>query len=127
MHLTTSYSILNLKGLLTTKILKTYCYRDLLQDFDNADTISIDTLALEEALLEERTNEISELNNLSLKVTYLHTSLLYYLNAKTKTGTVCYEAWKTLVKKVGGSPNTWKDLGYALEISHDDLNVSQIK
>lgn len=97
----------------------------MLQDFDNADTVSIDTLALEEALQEERAKEISALNTLSLKVTYLHTSLLYYRNAKTKTGAICYEAWKTLVKKVGGSPNTWKDFGYALELSHDDLNVRQ--
>ncbi|XP_047533065.1 uncharacterized protein LOC125068101 [Vanessa atalanta] len=95
---------------------------DLLKDYENADTISIDTLALEEILQEEREREILELKTLSKKVCYLHTSLLYYRNVKTKTGTTCYEAWKTLVKKVGGSLNTWKDLGYALGISQDDLD-----
>ncbi|CAG4956319.1 unnamed protein product [Colias eurytheme] len=37
-------------------------------------------------------------------------------------GMICYEAWKTMVKKIGGSPNTWRDLGYALGITQDDLN-----
>lgn len=72
---------------------------------------------------EEREKEISELKTLSKKVCFLHTSLLYY-RKQTKTGAICYEAWKTLVKKVGGSLNTWKDLGYALDISQDDLDVS---
>ncbi|XP_045448114.1 uncharacterized protein LOC123656478 [Melitaea cinxia] len=95
---------------------------DDLKNYENADTISIDTLALEEILQEEREKEISELKTLSKKVCFLHTSLLYYRNPKTKTGAICYEAWKTLIKKVGGSLNTWKDLGYALDISQDDLD-----
>ncbi|XP_032517623.1 uncharacterized protein LOC116770313 [Danaus plexippus] len=95
---------------------------DLLKDCENADTISIDTLALEEVLHEERAKEISELHSLTEKVSYLHTSLIYYRNAKSKMGATCYEAWKTLVKKVGGSPNTWKDLGYTLGIKQEDLD-----
>lgn len=39
-------------------------------------------------------------------------------------GTVCYEAWKTLVKKVGGSQNGWLDLGHCLQIAKSDLDVS---
>ncbi|XP_045498382.1 uncharacterized protein LOC123696319 [Colias croceus] len=95
---------------------------DHIKDYENADTISIDTLALEEMVQEERAKEISELNSLHEKVCYLHTSLLYYRNAKSKMGMICYEAWKTMVKKIGGSPNTWRDLGYALGITQDDLN-----
>ncbi|CAG4969563.1 unnamed protein product [Parnassius apollo] len=94
---------------------------DYVKDYENADTISIDTLALEEAVQEERTREISELNALSPKVSYLHTSVLYYRNAKTKLGVTCHEAWRTLVKKIGGTPNTWRDLGYLLGLSQDDL------
>ncbi|XP_047511198.1 uncharacterized protein LOC125053725 [Pieris napi] len=93
-----------------------------IKDQDNADTISIDTLALEEILEDERAQEISELNSLSDKVCYLHTNLLYYRNPKSKMGSTCYEAWRTLVKKVGGSPNTWKDLGYALGVNQGDLD-----
>ncbi|XP_049873313.1 uncharacterized protein LOC126371909 [Pectinophora gossypiella] len=95
---------------------------EVLKDFENADTISIDTLALEEMLQEERAKEISQLNLLSKKVCYLHTSLLYYRNPKSKMGSACYEAWRTLVKWAGGSPNTWKDLGYALGIVQADLD-----
>ncbi|CAK1556400.1 unnamed protein product [Leptosia nina] len=95
---------------------------DSIADFENADTISIDTLALEEIVQEERAREISELNRLSDKVCFLHTNLLYYRNAKSKMGSTCYEAWRTLVKKVGGSPNLWKDLGYALSINQGDLD-----
>ncbi|XP_053609868.1 uncharacterized protein LOC128674906 [Plodia interpunctella] len=89
---------------------------------ENADTISIDTLALEEIVKEERNREISELNSLSKKVCNLHTSVLYYRNPKTKTGSVCYEAWRTLVKKVGGTPSGWRDLGSSLGIKQDDLD-----
>ncbi|XP_050350998.1 uncharacterized protein LOC126773836 [Nymphalis io] len=95
---------------------------DSLKEYENADTISLDTLALEEILHEEREREILELKTLSKKVCYLHTSLLYYRNVNTKTGTICYEAWQTLVKKVGGSLDTWKELGCALGISQDDLD-----
>lgn len=42
-------------------------------------------------------------------------------------GATCYEAWKTLVKKVGGSPNTWKDLGYTLGIKQEDLDVCSVQ
>ncbi|XP_072949084.1 uncharacterized protein [Epargyreus clarus] len=93
-----------------------------LRDYENADTVSIDTLMLEEIIQGERTKELSELNTLCDKVSFLHSSLLYYRNAKSKMGAVCYDAWKTLVKKIGGSPNTWKDLGYLLGIAQDDLN-----
>ncbi|GBP61326.1 hypothetical protein EVAR_53241_1 [Eumeta japonica] len=37
-------------------------------------------------------------------------------------GSLCYEAWKTLIKRVGGAPKTWRDLGHFLEISVDDLD-----
>ncbi|KAG6440650.1 hypothetical protein O3G_MSEX001402 [Manduca sexta] len=86
------------------------------------DTISVDTLALEEILREERAAEISKLNTLSKKVCYLHTELLYYRHAKSKIGAACYEAWKTLVKKVGGTPNCWRDLGRLLGVTQDDLD-----
>ncbi|KAI5644230.1 death domain-containing protein [Phthorimaea operculella] len=95
---------------------------EALKDFENADTISIDTLALEETLQEERAKEIAELKMLGKKVWYLHTSLLYYRNPATKTGKVCFQVWQTLVKKVGGSPNTWKELGHALGIAKTDLD-----
>lgn len=75
---------------------------------------------------EERAREISELNRLSNKVCSLHTNLLYYRNPKSKLGSICYEAWKTLVNKVGGSPNTWKDLGHALGLKQADLDVSML-
>ncbi|XP_028173549.1 uncharacterized protein LOC114362367 [Ostrinia furnacalis] len=95
---------------------------DILGDFDDADNVSVDTLALEKIVLEERSREISELKSLSTKVHNLHTSLLYYRNTKSKMGTVCYEAWKTLVKKVGGSQNGWLDLGHCLQIAGSDLD-----
>lgn len=41
-------------------------------------------------------------------------------------GAACYETWRTLVKKVGGTPDGWRDLGYFLGIPQDDLNVSRI-
>lgn len=74
-------------------------------------------------LLEERAREISELDTLSKKVCFLHTSLLYYRNPKTKMGAACYEAWKILVKRIGGTANTWRELGYILEIDKADLDV----
>ncbi|KAI8436632.1 hypothetical protein MSG28_010132 [Choristoneura fumiferana] len=95
---------------------------EVLKDYDNADTISIDTLALEELLEDERAKEIAELNSLSKKVCHLHTSLLYYRNTKSRMGAACYETWRTLVKKVGGTPDGWRDLGYFLGIPQDDLN-----
>ncbi|CAG9786612.1 unnamed protein product [Diatraea saccharalis] len=95
---------------------------DLLYDFDKADTLSIDTLALENIVLEERDQEIAELKSLSKKVCHLHTSLLYYRNNKSKMGSVCYEAWKTLIKKVGGTVDGWRDLGQHLQISKSDLD-----
>ncbi|KAL0883308.1 hypothetical protein ABMA27_016719 [Loxostege sticticalis] len=95
---------------------------DITADFDNADTVSVDTLALEKIVLEEREQEIQELKSLGKKVCHLHTSLLYYRNTKSKMGTVCYEAWKTLVKKVGGSQNGWLDLGHCLQIAKSDLD-----
>ncbi|XP_060803152.1 uncharacterized protein LOC106129264 [Amyelois transitella] len=91
-------------------------------NYENADTLSIDTLALEESLKEERNREITGLHSLSKKVSNLHTSVLYYRNPKTKTGSVCYEVWKTLVKKVGGTPNGWRDLGISLGIKQEDLD-----
>lgn len=98
--------------------------REFLEDFENAETVSIDTLALENIVLEERSREIAELKSLSKKVCNLHTNLLYYRNAKSKMGDVCYEAWKTLIKKVGGSQNAWRDLGHCLQIAKSDLDVS---
>ncbi|XP_014357593.2 uncharacterized protein LOC106710120 [Papilio machaon] len=95
---------------------------EYLKDYDNADTISIDTLALEEAVQNEREREILELSSLSKKVCFLHTSILYYRNAKSKLGATCHEAWRTLIKKIGGTPNTWRELGYSLGISQDDLD-----
>ncbi|XP_068633208.1 uncharacterized protein [Battus philenor] len=95
---------------------------DRLKDYENADTISIDTLALEEIVQEERAREISELSELSQKVCFLHTSILYYRNAKSNLGATCHEAWRTLIKKIGGTPNTWKELGYSLGVSQDDLD-----
>ncbi|XP_041978896.1 uncharacterized protein LOC121732932 [Aricia agestis] len=97
-------------------------YNELEPDFYNSDTISISTLALEEDLKQERTQEISELVDLSKKVSFLHTSLLYYRNAKSNMGTICYDAWKMVVKKVGGAPNTWQDFGCYLGISQEDLD-----
>ncbi|XP_063536149.1 uncharacterized protein LOC134745939 [Cydia strobilella] len=95
---------------------------EVLKDYDNADTISIDTLALEELLEEERARELADLNSLSKKVCHLHTSLLYYRNSKSKMGAASYETWRTLVKKVGGTPDGWRDLGYILGIPQDDLD-----
>ncbi|VVD04692.1 unnamed protein product [Leptidea sinapis] len=94
---------------------------DLLRNYENADTISIDTLSLEELVQEERAKEILELNRLSEKVCYLHTSLVYYRNANSKMGQTCYQVWKTLLQRVGGSPNTWNILGHTLGISLVDL------
>lgn len=93
-------------------------------DFVNADNVSVDTLALEKIVLEERATEISELKSLSNKVCNLHTNLLYYRNTKSTMGAVCYEAWRILVKKVGGSHNGWRDLGHCLNIAKSDLDVS---
>ncbi|XP_021188222.2 uncharacterized protein LOC110374714 [Helicoverpa armigera] len=91
-------------------------------DYGDADTISIDTLALEETVKREREQELKELHALSKKAQFLHTNLLYYRNPKSKVGSACYELWKTLLKKVGGTPNGWRDLGHCLNISVDDLN-----
>lgn len=99
-------------------------HREVLKDFDNADTISIDTLALEEMLLEEREKEMKNLHAINKKVCYLHTSLLYYRNPSSKKGAACYDAWRMLVKRVGGTPNTWRDLGCLLGLSPPDLDVS---
>ncbi|XP_037868324.1 uncharacterized protein LOC101741884 isoform X2 [Bombyx mori] len=86
------------------------------------ETASVDTLQLEEFLREQRAAEINRLNYLSKKVDYLHTDLLYYRNIKSKMGAACYEVWKTIVKKVGGSPNCWRDVGHLLGVTQDDLN-----
>lgn len=99
-------------------------YRENVKSCDKADTISIDTLALEKSLQQTRAKEISQLEGLSKKVYYLHSDLLYYRKTNSELGTSCYEAWKVLMKKVGGTPNGWRDLGYALGISQDDLDVS---
>lgn len=117
-HVTKKYKHYSWKLILVFPV-----YREVLNDYDNADTISIDTLALEEMILEERAKEISQLNNLSKKVCNLHTSLLYYRNTKSRRGAMCYEAWRMLIKKIGGSPNTWREVGYALGIDRDDLDV----
>lgn len=93
-----------------------------LKNYEDADTVSLDTLALEEILQEERNREISRLKSLSKKVYYLHTDILYYRNTESKMGAACYDAWRTLVKKVGGSPNCWRELGCILGVAHDDLN-----
>ncbi|CAH2980964.1 unnamed protein product [Chilo suppressalis] len=95
---------------------------DIINDLDNADTISIDTLALEKMVLEERAQELNELKSLSKKVCHLHTSLLYYRNPKSKMGTICYEAWKSLLKRIGGTHNGWRDLGQHLQIARSDLD-----
>ncbi|XP_075978030.1 uncharacterized protein LOC142977821 [Anticarsia gemmatalis] len=95
---------------------------EVLDDYENADTISVDTLALEQMVLQERSREITQLHTLCKKVSFLHTDLLYYRNAKSAMGSACYNAWKVLVKKVGGTPNGWRDLGYSLGISQDDLD-----
>ncbi|KAM3965190.1 uncharacterized protein ACR2FA_000580 [Aphomia sociella] len=95
---------------------------EVIKEYENAETVSVDTLFLEQLALEERDKEITELNSLSKKVNNLHTSVLYYRNPKTKMGSVCYDAWRTLVKKVGGTPNGWRDLGYLLGIKQDDLD-----
>lgn len=96
----------------------------MLYDYEQEDTVSIDTLTLKETVQEERRKEISQLHLLSKKVCYLHTDLLYYRNPKTKIGSACYEAWRVMIKKIGGTPNGWRDLGYALGVSQDDLDVS---
>lgn len=95
---------------------------ELTKEFDNAETVSIDTFILEQLVQEERDKEITELNLLSKKVYNLHTSVLYYRNSKTKMGSLCYDAWRILVKKVGGTPNGWRDLGFLLGIKQDDLD-----
>lgn len=99
-------------------------YRDILKDYEDADTISIDTLALEQMVLQERANEIKALNDLSKKVRFLHTDLVYYRHPKSEMGAACYLLWKNLIKKVGGTPNGWRDLGSSLGITQDDLDVS---
>lgn len=98
-------------------------HREVLKDFDNADTISINTLAMEEMLLEEREQEMKGLHAINKKVSYLHTSLLYYRNPSSKKGAACYDAWRMLVNRVGGTPNTWRDLGCLLGLSPPDLDV----
>lgn len=98
--------------------------RDTTNDYTNAETVSLDTLTLEQIVHEEREKEISELHSLSKKVSFLHSDLLYYRNAKSKIGAACYESWKVMLKKVGGTPNGWRDLGYALGVNQDDLDVS---
>ncbi|KAL4707806.1 hypothetical protein ACJJTC_001752 [Scirpophaga incertulas] len=97
---------------------------DIQDDFDSADNISVDTLALEKFVIEEREKEIAELKLLGKKVCFLHTSLLFYRNAKSKMGSVCYEAWKVLVKKVGGTSNGWQEFGGQLLIPKADLDVN---
>lgn len=92
--------------------------------FHRDDTITVDTLSLQNFFHEERATEIARLNSLSKKVCFLHTDLLYYRNAKSKMGASCYEVWKTLVKRVGGTLNCWRDLGYLLGVNRDDLDVS---
>lgn len=100
------------------------CYREMAKYHDEAETVSIDTLALEELVTQTRATEISQLNLLSKKVSYLHTDLLYYRKENSKLGSSCYEAWRAIMKKVGGSTNGWRDLGYALGVGQDDLDVS---
>lgn len=95
---------------------------ELMRDFDNADTISIDTLALEEIIQDERAREIEELSRLSKKVCCLHTSMLYYRQMKTNVGTICFDVWKTIIKRVGGASKSWRELGVHLGIPHDDLD-----
>ncbi|CAB3236741.1 unnamed protein product [Arctia plantaginis] len=95
---------------------------EVMKDYENADTISVDTLALEQMVIQERSTEITQLQALSKKARFLHSDLLYYRNAKTATGKACYNVWKVLIKRVGGTPNGWLDLGYTLGISQDDLN-----
>nr|XP_049694404.1 uncharacterized protein LOC126054145 isoform X1 [Helicoverpa armigera]XP_049694405.1 uncharacterized protein LOC126054145 isoform X2 [Helicoverpa armigera] len=91
-------------------------------DYGDADTVIIDTLALEETVKQERAKEIQELLSLGKKAQFFPISLLYYRNPNTKVGSACYALWKTLIKKVGGTPNGWRDLGQSLNISADDLN-----
>ncbi|XP_039753150.1 uncharacterized protein LOC120628665 [Pararge aegeria] len=91
-------------------------------DYNDADTISINTLMLENMLRDDRIKEMTKLKTLAKTVCNLHTNILYYRNASTKRGAVCYEAWKSLIKTIGGSPNTWRELGYALGVSPSDLN-----
>lgn len=77
-------------------------------------------------VLQDRAKEITQLHSLSKKVSFLHTDLLYYRHPKSAMGTACYNAWKILVKKVGGTPNGWRELGYSLGIEQEDLDVSPI-
>ncbi|CAD0201448.1 unnamed protein product [Chrysodeixis includens] len=95
---------------------------EFLKDYEDADTISVDTLALEQMVLQERAQEITELNNLSKKVRFLHTDLVYYRHPKSEMGAACYLLWKNLIKKVGGTPNGWRDLGSSLGVTQDDLD-----
>ncbi|KOB69022.1 MyD88, partial [Operophtera brumata] len=67
--------------------------------YDKADTVSLDTLSLEQIVQETRAKDISQLESLSKKVYYLHTDLLYYRKEGSKLGTYCYESWKVLIKK----------------------------
>lgn len=92
--------------------------------YNNADTISMDTLYLEEKLKEDRSKEITKLKTLGKTVSNLHTDILYYRNASTQRGAMCNEARQSLVKYIGGSPNTWRELGYALGVAQEDLSVS---
>lgn len=72
----------------------------------------------------ERAKEITELQALSKKVCFLHANLLYYRHATSAMGSACYQLWVTLLKKVGGTRNGWRELGYSLGLSQDDLDVS---
>lgn len=91
-------------------------------EYGDADTISIDTLVLEQMVQKERSKEITELQSLSKKVCFLHTNLLYYRHATSAMGSACYQLWVTLLKKVGGTRNGWRELGYSLGLSQDDLD-----
>ncbi|XP_023934777.2 uncharacterized protein LOC112043540 [Bicyclus anynana] len=92
------------------------------KDYNDVDTISINTLYLETKLKEDRLKEMTKLKTLSKTVCNLHTNILYYRNASTKRGAVCYESWKCLIKSIGGSPNTWRELGCSLGVAQEDLN-----
>ncbi|CAH0691741.1 unnamed protein product [Spodoptera exigua] len=86
------------------------------------DTITIDTLVLEEMVKQERTKEITELHSLSKKTCNLHADLLYYRHATSAMGSSCYELWKRILTQVGGSPNAWRELGLHLGIEPNKLN-----
>lgn len=92
--------------------------------YPDPDTITIDTLVLEDMVKQEWTKEITELNSLSKKSCNLHADLLYYRHATSAMGSSCYELWKRILTQVGGSPNTWRELGLLLGIDSNKLNVS---